>query len=59
MKKGLGFLVLIVGIFALKNACFAGEAYTIVPMPDTIVQKTPVDAAIYNNTAEFFTPFIK
>lgn len=58
MKKGLGFLVLIVGMFAFKGACFAGEAYTIVPMPDTIVQKTPVDAAVYNNTAEFFTPYI-
>ena len=58
MKKGLGFLVLIVGVFAFKNACFAGEAYTVVPMPDTIVQKTPIDAAIYNNTAEFFTPYI-
>ena len=58
MKKGLGLLVVVVCSVLFANITFAKDGYTIVPMPDTIVQKTPVDAAIYNNTAEFFTPYI-
>lgn len=58
MKKGLRVLVLIACVFTFGSASFAAEAYTIVPMPDTVVQKTPLDAAVYNNTAEFFTPYI-
>ena len=55
MKKGLGLLILAVGVVLAGNVAFAKSAYTIVPIPDTIVQKTPLDAAIYTNTAEFFT----
>ena len=58
MKKGLGLLILAVGFVFAGNMSFAQNGYTIVPLPDTIVQKTPIDAAIYNNTAEFFTPYI-
>ena len=58
MKKGLGLLILAVGFVFSGNMSFAQEGYKIVPLPDTIVQKTPIDTAIYNNTAEFFTPYI-
>lgn len=58
MNKGLRFLILVFGIALLGNVCHAKAEYNIVPMPDTIVQKTPLDAAVYNNTAEFFTPYI-
>ncbi len=58
MKKGLGLLILAVGVVLAGNVAFAKSAYTIVPIPDTVVQKTPLDAAIYTNTAEFFTPYI-
>ena len=58
MKKGLGLLVLAVSIVFMGNIAFAQDGYKIVPLPDTIAQKTPIDTAVYNNTAEFFTPYI-
>jgi len=58
MNKGLRFLVLVLSVVFAGNICLAKAEYNIVPLPDTIMQKTPLDAAVYNNTAEFFTPYI-
>lgn len=58
MRKRLGFVLIALCVLGVATKGFAKDCYTIVPLPDTIVQKTPLDTAIYNNTAEFFTPYI-
>ncbi len=58
MLKGLKYIGIVIGLFWAGSVCFAREGYLIVPVPDTIVAPTPIDQAIYTNTAEFFTPYI-
>lgn len=58
MLKGLKYIGIIVGLVVTGSVCLAQEKYLIVPVPDTIVAPTPLDQAVYTNTAEFFTPYI-
>ena len=58
MMKGLKYLGIIITLTLAGSVCFAGDGYLIVPVPDTIVAPTPLDQAVYTNTAEFFTPYI-
>ncbi len=58
MLKGLKYIGIVVGLVVTCSVCLAQERYLIVPLPDTIVAPTPLDQAVYTNTAEFFTPYI-
>ena len=58
MRKGLKYFALVACLIFSGGFCCAKEGYLIVPVPDTIVAPTPIDLAVYSNTAEFFTPYI-
>ena len=58
MLKGLKYIGIAVCFALTCTVCCAGDGYLIVPVPDTIVAPTPLDQAVYTNTAEFFTPYI-
>ncbi len=52
------YFALVVCLIFSGGFCCAKDGYLIVPVPDTIVAPTPIDLAVYSNTAEFFTPYI-